>query len=75
MGRFVGWRYRLWSRLLHRFNLHHTTRIGPLVDEDGDSAYVIRCEWCGLGRTEPIDRFAKIRRASADVTSRGQSEC
>lgn len=67
MGHFDRWRgarYRAWSRLLHRFNLHHTRRIGPLVDDDGDAAYVVRCEWCGLSQREPVDPYAKIRRAS-----------
>lgn len=43
-----GARYRAWARLLHRFNLHHTKRIGPM--EDG--RFLHRCEWCGLRRTE-----------------------
>lgn len=59
-----GARYRAWARLLHRLNLHHTRRIGPLIDDEGDGAYLIRCEWCGLSMSEP-DRFAKIRRAAA----------
>lgn len=61
-----GKRYRAWSRLLHRFNLHHTRRIGPLEDEDGDGVYIIKCDWCGMGGREPVDRFAKIERASTN---------
>jgi hypothetical protein len=41
--------YRPFARLLHRFNLHHTKRIGPL-EPTGD--YVHKCEWCGVSRTE-----------------------
>jgi len=40
--------YRSWSRLLHRFNLHHARRTGPM--EDG--AILNRCEWCGLHAKE-----------------------
>lgn len=47
-GRWHGARYRALARLLHRFNLHHTRRSGPM--EDG--AYLHRCDWCGLRRTE-----------------------
>lgn len=43
-----GLRYRLWARLLHRFNLHHTRLIGPLAPDGG---LVERCEWCGLSRS------------------------
>jgi hypothetical protein len=47
-----GFFYRLWSRALHRFNLHHTRRVGPMQD----GAYLHRCEWCGVSRKEwPAD--------------------
>jgi hypothetical protein len=38
--------YRPTARLLHRLNLHHTHRIGPM--EDG--AIFEKCEWCGISR-------------------------
>lgn len=43
-----GLRYRLAARALHRFNLHHSRRIGPM--EDG--RFIHRCDWCGLSRME-----------------------
>lgn len=43
-----GWVYRSLTRLMHRFNLHHSRRSGPM--EDG--VYLHRCEWCGMRRTE-----------------------
>jgi len=43
-----GFRYRVWSRLLHRFSLHHTRTYGPL---EPDGGYLERCEWCGLHRS------------------------
>ena len=45
-GRF----YRAKSRLMHRFNLHHTRRIGPLEPHGG---MVEKCDWCGLSRSIP----------------------
>lgn len=46
-----GFFYRAWSRLLHRFNLHHTREIGPI--EDGlASVTITRCEWCGLSKRD-----------------------
>ncbi len=71
-GRLGGaWRrhgYRPWARLLHRFGLHHTRRIGPLESEwQGRMDYVIRCEWCGLSRVEhdPPITPATLRRAES----------
>jgi hypothetical protein len=43
-----GMPYRVWSRTLHRFNLHHTRVIGPL---EPDWSFVERCDWCGLSRS------------------------
>lgn len=40
--------YRPTARLLHRLNLHHTKRIGPM--EDG--AVIHKCEWCGVSRVD-----------------------
>jgi hypothetical protein len=53
--------YRPLARLLHRLNLHHTVRIGPL----DDGVIVERCEWCGLsGRlTPPGVRLSRSRDA------------
>jgi hypothetical protein len=41
-----GWFYRLKSRTLHRFDLHHTR---TSYVEDG--ATVTRCDWCGLSQS------------------------
>ncbi len=38
--------YRHWAKLLHRFSLHHTERIGPV--EDG--SILEKCNWCGISR-------------------------
>ena len=46
--RIYGTIYGAWSRLIHRFNWHHTRTFGPL--EDG--AMVTRCGWCGLERLD-----------------------
>ncbi len=40
--------YRAWARLLHRFNLHHSRRCGPMQD----GRLLHRCEWCGMSRVE-----------------------
>ena len=48
MSRARGWVYRSVKRLMHRFDLHHTKRIGPL--DDGRTVH--RCEWCGVSRIE-----------------------
>lgn len=55
-----GLRYRIWARLLHRFNLHHTRRSGPM--EDG--AYLHRCDWCGVSRKE-VPAWLTAKRMSA----------
>ena len=47
-ARLRGRAYRFTAKLLHRFDLHHTRRIGPL--EDGVTIH--RCDWCGVSRTE-----------------------
>ena len=49
-----GFIYRGWSRLLHRFNLHHT-KISHPNGETQDW-----CHWCGLRMT----RFPQGRRLS-----------
>jgi hypothetical protein len=43
-----GYFYRAWSKFIHRFNYHHTRRIGPM--EDGCTIH--KCEWCGVSRKE-----------------------
>jgi hypothetical protein len=43
----IGLRYRTMSRILHYFNLHHTTESGPM----DDGVTLIRCEWCGISGT------------------------
>lgn len=65
LNEYRGCVYRTRSRILHHFNLHHTTRSGPLIDEDGDGEWLIKCTWCGLRMTEPLDKWAKIRRECA----------
>jgi hypothetical protein len=40
--------YRPLQRLMHRFHLHHTRVMGPLMPGGG---YVEKCEWCGLSRS------------------------
>jgi len=47
LGMFRGLLYRIRSRILHRFNFHHTVIIGPLYPDGG---YVERCNWCGISR-------------------------
>lgn len=37
-----SWRYRTWSRFIHRFNYHHM----PLSYPDDD--IIAWCHWCGL---------------------------
>jgi hypothetical protein len=55
--------YRVSARVLHRFNLHHTQRHGPM--EDG--AYLHRCEWCGLHRKEvPMEITVQRMRAERE---------
>lgn len=54
--------YRGSARLLHRFDFHHTRRIGPLAP---DGVIVHRCEWCGVSRTEvPLE--VTLRRMKAE---------
>ncbi len=36
--------YRKFQRLAHRYNWHHTTKLGPF--EDGSQQQW--CQWCGL---------------------------
>ncbi len=62
-----GLRYRTVARLLHHFDLHHTRRIGPLEDSDGDWVIGRRCEWCGIAGREYLDPEAKIRRAGHEI--------
>lgn len=47
-GMLKGLVYRTTKKIMHRYNLHHTVRYGPM--EDG--AIIHRCEWCGVGRVE-----------------------
>jgi hypothetical protein len=51
----IGWRYRAWSRFLHRFNYHHTTTCYP----DGDIQDW--CEWCGLRMTRVRSNVLGLR--------------
>jgi hypothetical protein len=51
----TGWRYRAWSRFLHRFNYHHTTTCYP----DGDIQDW--CEWCGLRMTRVRSNVLGLR--------------
>ena len=37
--------YRPWSRLLHRYNFHHASVLGPI---EPDGAIQDWCQWCGL---------------------------
>jgi hypothetical protein len=59
--------YRPLARLLHRFDLHHTVRMGPL--EDGVTVH--RCEWCGVSRTEVPMEVTMRRMAAASRTTGG----
>jgi hypothetical protein len=57
--------YRPWARLLHRFDLHHTKRIGPI----GDGEIIHKCEWCGISRKEvPMWLTARWMRTGARPT-------
>jgi hypothetical protein len=52
---YRGCVYRTRSRLLHRFNLHHTR---SNIMEDG--ATLTKCDWCGLsGSTKPMHLIVK----------------
>lgn len=61
--------YRVKSRLLHRFNLHHTRRLGPMPD----GVYLHRCDWCGMTRKEVPMWLIEQRMREAGVRTAGRS--
>jgi hypothetical protein len=63
--------YRGTARLMHRFDFHHTRRIGPLAP---DGVIVHRCEWCGVSRTEvPLEVTMRRMREARPLSGKGGS--
>jgi hypothetical protein len=60
-----GLRYRITARILHHFNLHHTTR--NYMD---DGSILHWCHWCGMRRREvPIAETIREMQKALDDTS------
>lgn len=59
--------YRPFQRFVHRFNWHHTKRLGPFPDGTQQEW----CQWCGLRHTT-YDGRAIVR--SIDAASAGEGK-
>jgi hypothetical protein len=67
-----GKTYRVWSKLIHRFNYHHMELSYPL-NERGQVDTVAWCHWCGLrDRVHDQKRAEEALRAASGEQPPGE---